>query len=145
MRIAVKFLNQIPRYCLHLGDSCPIMPIFKNVRIHRINIGVLKMYAVITSGSKQFTVKEGQTLKLEKIDAEVGSNITFDDILMISNGDNIQIGKPYVTGAKVTATIVEHGRHKKLLIVKFRRRKHHKKQMGHRQYYTEVKIEQIVA
>jgi large subunit ribosomal protein L21 len=103
------------------------------------------MYAVITSGSKQFTVKEGETLKLGKIEAEVGSSITFDNILMISNGDDVKIGAPYVAGAKVTASIVEHGRHKKILIVKFRRRKHHKKQMGHRQDYTEVKIEQIVA
>lgn len=103
------------------------------------------MYAVITSGSKQFTVKEGETLKLEKLPAEVGSTITFDNVLMVSNGDDIKLGKPFVKGAKVTATVVDHGRHKKIVIIKFRRRKHHKKQMGHRQYYTEVKIEQIVA
>jgi large subunit ribosomal protein L21 len=103
------------------------------------------MYAVITSGSKQFTVKEGDKLKLEKLIAEVGSTINFENVLMVSNGDDIKIGKPFVSGAKVTATVVEHGRHKKLSIVKFRRRKHHMKQMGHRQHYTEVKIEQIVA
>lgn len=103
------------------------------------------MYAVITSGSKQFTVKEGETLKIEKLAAEVGSTVDFEQVLMISNGDDIKIGKPFLKGAKVKATVVEHGRHKKLLIVKFRRRKHHKKQMGHRQDYTEIKIEQIVA
>jgi large subunit ribosomal protein L21 len=101
------------------------------------------MYAVITSGSKQFTVREGDKLKLEKLTAEVGATVNFDNILMVSNGDSINIGKPFVSGAKVQATVVEHGRHKKLTIVKFRRRKHHKKQMGHRQYYTEVKIEKI--
>lgn len=103
------------------------------------------MYAVITSGSKQFTVREGETLKIAKLSADVGATISFDNVLMVSNGDDIKIGKPYVQGAKVTASVVEHGRHKKVIIVKFRRRKHHKKQMGHRQDYTEVKIEKIVA
>jgi large subunit ribosomal protein L21 len=103
------------------------------------------MYAVITSGSKQFTVKEGERLKLGKLTAEVGSTIDFENVLMVANGDDVKIGKPFVQGAIVKASIVEHGRHKKLLIVKFRRRKHHKKQMGHRQDYTEVKIEQIIA
>lgn|ERR1041385_1275710 len=103
------------------------------------------MYAVITSGSKQFTVKEGETLKLGKLTAEVGSTIDFDKVLMVANGDDIKIGTPFVKGAKVKASVVEHGRHEKLLIVKFRRRKHHKKQMGHRQDYTAVKIETISA
>lgn len=103
------------------------------------------MYAVITSGSKQFTVKEGDKLKLEKLTAEVGSTISFDDVLMVANGDDIKIGAPFVKGAKVTATVLDQGRHKKITIIKFRRRKHHKKSMGHRQYYTEVKIEQISA
>jgi large subunit ribosomal protein L21 len=103
------------------------------------------MYAVIVTGSKQFTVKEGDKLKIEKLDVEVGSSVNFDQIMMVSNGDSVQIGKPFVSGAKVTATVLEQGRHKKITIVKFRRRKHHKKQMGHRQYFTEVKIEKIVA
>lgn len=102
------------------------------------------MYAVITSGSKQFTVREGDTLKLEKLDLDVGASVDFDQVLMVSNGDNIQIGKPFVSGCKVTASVVGQGRHKKILIVKFRRRKHHRKQMGHRQYFTEVKIDKIV-
>lgn len=101
------------------------------------------MYAVITSGGKQFRVQEGQTLKLEKLTAEVGSTIDFDQILMIAKGDSVTLGKPYVQGGKVTAEIVSHGRHKKIHIVKFRRRKHHMKQMGHRQHFTEIKITQI--
>lgn len=103
------------------------------------------MYAVIVSGGKQYRVIEGQTLKLEKLIAEVGSDINISEVLMIANGDNIQIGKPYVTGSKVVASIVSHGRRDKIRIVKFRRRKHHRKQMGHRQHYTEIKITQILA
>lgn len=100
------------------------------------------MYAVITSGSKQYRVMEGQTLKLGKIVAEVGSTIDFQ-VLLVANGDDIKVGKPIIEGAKVVASIVSHGRHKKIRIVKFRRRKHHMKQMGHRQDYTEVKITHI--
>lgn len=101
------------------------------------------MYAVITSGGKQYRVTEGQTLKLEKLTAEVGSTINFDKVLMVVDGDDIKVGKPCLESAKVAASIVSHGRHKKIRIIKFRRRKHHMKQMGHRQYYTEVKITQI--
>jgi large subunit ribosomal protein L21 len=103
------------------------------------------MYAVITSGGKQFRVEEGQTLKLEKLTADVGSKITFDDVLMVANGDAIQVGLPFVKGVKVAASVVSQGRHKKIHIMKFRRRKHHQKQTGHRQYFTEVKIEKIEA
>ena len=101
------------------------------------------MYAVITSGSKQYRVVEGQTLKLTKIAAEVGSNIDFNQVLLFANGDDIQVGAPFIDGRKVVATVVSHGRGKKIEIIKFRRRKHHMKRMGHRQDYTEVKITQI--
>lgn len=101
------------------------------------------MYAVITSGGKQFRVAEGQTLKVAKLVAEVGSTIDFDKVLMMVNGDDIKIGTPFLKGGKVAASIVSHGRHKKVHIVKFRRRKHHRKQMGHRQDYTEIKITKI--
>ncbi|MEO8401859.1 MAG: 50S ribosomal protein L21 [Gammaproteobacteria bacterium] len=101
------------------------------------------MYAVITSGGKQFRVTEGLTLKISKLTAEVGATIDFDKVLMVVNGDNIKVGKPYLSGSKVAASIVSHGRHKKIHIVKFRRRKHHRKQMGHRQDFTEVKITHI--
>jgi large subunit ribosomal protein L21 len=103
------------------------------------------MYAVIQSGGKQHRVSEGLVLKLEKINSETGATIDFDKILMVADGENISIGKPYVDGAKVSAEIVSHGRGKKVKIIKFKRRKHHMKQMGHRQWYTEVKITGISA
>ena len=101
------------------------------------------MYAVILSGGKQYRVSAGLTLKLEKIEAETGSEISFDQVLMVADGENFQIGAPYVVGSSVSATVVEHGRLKKIKILKFRRRKHHMKHMGHRQYYTAVKITAI--
>jgi large subunit ribosomal protein L21 len=101
------------------------------------------MYAVIITGGKQYRIKEGDTLKIEKLDADVGAAIEFDQVLMVANGDDIKIGKPVLKGNKVMASVVSHGRGKKIRIVKFRRRKHHMKQMGHRQDYTEVKITQI--
>lgn len=98
------------------------------------------MYAVIVSGGKQHRVQEGETLKLEKIETETGGAIVFDRVLMVINGEDVKVGAPVVEGAKVTAEVVSHGRHDKIRILKFRRRKHHMKRMGHRQWYTEVKI-----
>ena len=98
------------------------------------------MYAVIQSGGKQHRVVEGETLKVELLKAETGSTITFDDVLMIVNGESIQIGAPVVAGATVTAEVVGHGRHDKIRIIKMRRRKHYRKQQGHRQWFTELKI-----
>ena len=98
------------------------------------------MYAVIRSGGKQYRVSEGDILKLEKLPEEAGSVLDFDNVLMVVNGEDIQVGKPFLSKVKVSAEVVSHGRHKKIHIVKFKRRKHHRKQMGHRQYYTEVKI-----
>lgn len=103
------------------------------------------MYAVITTGGKQYRVTEGQTLKIEKLDAEAGSTIDFDQVLMIADGDQFKVGAPLVKGGKVQASVIGQGRGEKIEIVKFRRRKHHRKQMGHRQYYTEVKITKISA
>jgi large subunit ribosomal protein L21 len=103
------------------------------------------MYAVIQSGGKQHRVSEGLVLKLEKINSETGATVDFDKILMVVDGESISIGKPYVDSAKVSAEIVSHGRGKKVKIIKFKRRKHHMKQMGHRQWYTEVKITGISA
>jgi large subunit ribosomal protein L21 len=102
------------------------------------------MYAVIESGGKQHRVVEGEALKLEKLDAATGDTIEFDRVLMIG-GDTPRIGTPVVEGAKVTAEVVDHGRHKKVRIVKFNRRKHHRKETGHRQWYTEVRITGISA
>ncbi len=103
------------------------------------------MYAVIVSGGKQHRVTEGETLKLELLEGELGKVINFDKILLVTNGDEITIGAPYVTSGKVSAEIIAHGRHDKIRIVKFRRRKHFRKQMGHRQWFTEVKITGISA
>ncbi|MFQ3310226.1 50S ribosomal protein L21 [Candidatus Njordibacter sp. Uisw_039] len=103
------------------------------------------MYAVIVSGGKQHRVEEGETLKLEKLNIEVGANVDFDRVLLVVNGEDVKIGAPVVKGANVSAEIVSHGRGKKVRIMKFKRRKHHMKQMGHRQWFTEVKITGISA
>ncbi|GAB2658876.1 MAG: 50S ribosomal protein L21 [Pseudoxanthomonas sp.] len=98
------------------------------------------MYAVIVTGGKQYRVMQGETLKVEKIDLEEGKSFDIEKVLMLGDGDKVTVGAPLVDGAKVTATIKSHGRLDKVRIVKFRRRKHHRKQMGHRQYYTEIEI-----
>ncbi len=103
------------------------------------------MYAVIVSGGKQHRVVEGETLKLEKIEAATGDTIEFDQVLMVGGGDDIKIGTPLVAGGKVTAEVVNQGRHNKVKIVKFNRRKHYRKETGHRQWFTEVKITGISA
>ena len=104
-----------------------------------------RMYAVIQTGGKQYRVAEGTTLKIEKLELGQGDNIEFDKVLMIQTGENVKVGQPFLEGSKVSATVVSQGRHKKIRIIKFRRRKHHMKQMGHRQYYTEVQITGISA
>jgi large subunit ribosomal protein L21 len=101
------------------------------------------MYAVIKTGGKQYRVQEGDVLKFEELTAEVGSNVEFREVLMLADGDNITCGKPFISNAVVHASVITHGRHKKIKIIKFRRRKHHMKQMGHRQNYTQVKITAI--
>lgn len=98
------------------------------------------MYAVIKTGGRQFRVMKGERLRVEKLDADIDSNITFDQVLMHGEGDNVTIGTPLVDGATVSAKVLSHGRHKKVHIIKFRRRKHHMKRQGHRQHYTEVEI-----
>lgn len=103
------------------------------------------MYAVIESGGKQHRVSEGETLKLEKLEVPTGETLEFDKVLLVNKDGDLKIGTPYVEGGKVTAEVVSQGRHSKIKIVKFRRRKHHMKQAGHRQWYTEVKITGITA
>jgi len=103
------------------------------------------IYAVILSGGKQYRVAEGQHLKLEKLPVEANQSIDFDKVLMIANGADIKIGAPYLPGCVVKAEVVEQGRHDKIRILKMKRRKHHMKRQGHRQYYTEVKIISISA
>lgn len=103
------------------------------------------MYAVIKTGGKQYRVNEGETLKVEKLQAEEGASIDFDKILMIADGDQVAVGTPYVDGGKVTAEVTAQGRHRKVEVVKFKRRKQYLKRMGHRQDYTEVRITGISA
>ena len=103
------------------------------------------MYAVIVTGGKQYRVKEGQTVKVEKLTAEEGASVEFDRVLMIADGEDIKVGAPYVEGSKVSATIKSQGRGKKIRIVKFRRRKHSRTTQGHRQSFTELEITGISA
>ena len=98
------------------------------------------MYAIIVTGGKQYRVMKDEVLRVEKLDAEAGANVEINEVLLVGNGDSVTVGTPTVAGAKVTATIKSHGRLDKIRIVKFRRRKHHRKQMGHRQHYSEIEI-----
>ena len=106
------------------------------------------MYAVFKTGGKQHRVSVGQTLKVEKLVADENAAIAFDEVLMVgdvANSASLKVGAPLVSGASIQATVLSHGRHKKIKIIKFKRRKHHMKQMGHRQDYTELRIDKIVA
>jgi large subunit ribosomal protein L21 len=103
------------------------------------------MYAVIKTGGKQYRVVAGEKLKIEQIPAEVGAEITLDEILMVGEGESVKIGAPYVEGAAVKATVIAQGRHDKIKIFKMRRRKHYRKNQGHRQNYTEIRIDGISA
>lgn len=103
------------------------------------------MYAVFASGGKQHRAAVGDVVRLQKMEGDAGTSVTFDEVLLIGNGDDVSIGAPALSGAKVEATIRAQGRADKILVVKFRRRKHHRKQQGHRQHYTEVEIVGISA
>jgi large subunit ribosomal protein L21 len=101
------------------------------------------MYAVFKSGGKQHRVEPGEVLKLEKLSVSEGDTIDFEDVMMIGEGSEVKIGAPYVEGGKVTAEVMSHGRGDKVTIIKMKRRKHYRRQAGHRQSYTEVKIKEI--
>jgi large subunit ribosomal protein L21 len=103
------------------------------------------MYAVIATGGKQYKVTQGETLRVEKLDGEEGSTITLDNVLMVADVDKVEVGTPTLDKASVTAKITAHGRGKKVEIIKFRRRKHSRSQMGHRQSYTEIEVTEIKA
>ncbi len=103
------------------------------------------MYAVIESGGKQYRVEQGQSLKVEKLNAEEGASLDLDKVLLVADGEDIKVGTPYVDGGKVTVTVKGHGRGEKIRIIKFRRRKHSRKTQGHRQAYTEIEITGINA
>ena len=101
------------------------------------------MYAVIKTGGKQYRAEAGDKLRVESLDADEGETVNLESVLMVCDGDNVSVGSPELDGASVSATVLSHGRGKKIDIVKFRRRKHYRRQMGHRQNYTELKIEGI--
>ena len=103
------------------------------------------MYAIIETGGKQYRVENGLKLKIEQIPADVGSEVVIDQVLLISDGDNISMGTPVLNGASVTATVLKQGRYDKIRIFKMRRRKHYQKHQGHRQNYTEIQISGISA
>jgi large subunit ribosomal protein L21 len=107
--------------------------------------GVTKMYAVIATGGKQYRVEKGTVLQIEKLDAEPGATVSFGDVLLLADGDNIKVGSPLLKGGKVEAVVEKHGKGEKKVIVKFRRRKHYLRQGTHRQQYTQVKITGISA
>ena len=103
------------------------------------------MYAVIRTGGKKYKVAAGGKLKVESLPAEVGSEIEIKDVLMVADGDNIKVGTPVLDGASVKATVLSHGRGEKVMIFKMRRRKHYRKTQGHRQNFTEIRIDGISA
>lgn len=103
------------------------------------------MYAVIKTGGKQYRVEQGDTLALERLDGDTGTQFSFDEVLLLGSEDVTTIGRPLVQGASVKATIIEQGRAKKIIVFKFRRRKNYKRKKGHRQYFTRVRIDAIAA
>jgi len=103
------------------------------------------MYAVFATGGKQYRATTGDKLNIEKLDAEKGATVELNQVLMVGEGADVKVGSPYLVGGTVTATVVEHGRGDKVRIIKFRRRKHHMKHMGHRQDYTRIEITGIAA
>ena len=103
------------------------------------------MYAVMTTGGKQYKVQEGEILNVEKISGEVGSPVIFDTVLMFSDGENVSIGQPVLEKAMVHGHIVEQGKAKKIIVFKYKRRKRYRRKQGHRQQYTAIKIDRIEA
>jgi large subunit ribosomal protein L21 len=103
------------------------------------------MFAIVETGGKQFRVQEGLTVKVAKLDAEAGSELSLDKVLMAGEGEDLKIGTPYVEGAKVTCQVVDHGRDKKIIVFKKKRRKDYRKKQGHRQDFTTLKVTAIQA
>jgi large subunit ribosomal protein L21 len=102
------------------------------------------VYAVIRSGGKQYRVQSGEQLRVEALAAQVGAAVSFDEVLLVGEGDGVKVGAPFVSGAQVKATVLSHGRGDKVRIFKLRRRKHYQKTQGHRQSYTELRIDDII-
>ena len=102
------------------------------------------MYAVIHAGGKQYRVSSGEKLRIELLPASVGESVSFDQVLAVGQGENLRVGAPYVAGVTVKGTVLAHGRGEKLLVFKMRRRKGYRRTQGHRQSYTEIRIDDIV-
>lgn len=105
--------------------------------------GVHRMYAVIQTGGKQYRVTEGSVLKIEKLDVQPGDRLTLDQVLMVSDDNEVRVGTPLVPNAQVTAVVLEQGREKKIVVYKYKRRKNYRRKQGHRQPYTKIKVEKI--
>jgi large subunit ribosomal protein L21 len=103
------------------------------------------MYAVVSTGGKQYKVQKGETLRIEKIPGEVGGKVTLDKVLLVADGENIRVGQPMIEKAAVQASIVEQDRAKKILVFKYKRRKRYRRKAGHRQPYTAIRIDGIEA
>lgn len=103
------------------------------------------MYAVVNTGGKQYKVQKGETLRIEKIPGEVGSQVTFDKVLMVADGENVRVGQPLLEKAAVMASIVEQDKAKKIIVFKYKRRKRYRRKQGHRQPYTAIRIDGIEA
>ncbi|MDX1555329.1 MAG: 50S ribosomal protein L21 [Xanthomonadales bacterium] len=103
------------------------------------------MYAVFKTGGKQYRASKGDVITVEKLEAEKGATVEIDQVLMVGEGDDVKVGTPFLDGGKVSATVVDHGRHDKIKVLKFKRRKNYKRQMGHRQYFTQLEITGIEA
>jgi large subunit ribosomal protein L21 len=103
------------------------------------------MYAVIATGGKQYRVEKGAVLRIEKLIAEPGATVEFNEVLLIADGDVVQLGAPLLAGGKVTATVEKHAKGDKVTIVKFRRRKHYLRQKTHRQHFTQIRVTEISA
>lgn len=101
------------------------------------------MYAIVETGGKQFKVAPGDTLYVEKLNAEIGDSVALEHVYLVQNEGNTQVGAPFVEGAKVTASVLEHGRGKKIVVFKYKAKKNYHKTQGHRQPYTKIKIETI--
>lgn len=132
----IQGLRYIPYFRIITSLRLPILYIKR---------GITTMYAVIFSGGKQYRVKEGQSVRLEKLDVTAGDSIEFDKVLMVADGDNIKVGAPYLSGITVKAEVLRQGRGDKIFIIKMKRRKHYMRRTGHRQDFTEVKITGIAA
>jgi large subunit ribosomal protein L21 len=122
-----------------------IFGVFENIDNHLISVnkGGKFMYAVVSSGGKQYKVQEGEILRLEKISGEVGNPVSFDNVLLFSDGERVSIGQPLLENVRVSGHIVEQGKAKKIVVFKYKRRKRYRRKQGHRQQYTAVKIESI--